>query len=366
MKRQIVRIEDIASFYSLYNAWIKISRGDGKDKREDVIEYEKNLNANLNRLSRKLLDGSWRPDKGRTFMLYTEGKWRQIHVVDVETRIVYQDLVDHFDLKRLFVNRTFGSIKKRGTLRANKQVRRDLHRHPEYDYVIKTDFHHYYQSIVKDILMALVRRKFKGSAAIALLELCIRRYLPDSVVGISIGAVTSQNLGNYYLTPMDRFILEDLKMPCMSRNVDDTVILCRKEDGVRVIPRLIEKANEYGLTYGKIAFFPVDRRRIDFCGWAVNRTNVLVRKSTVRRYWRKLHRLSEHPRRVNKMMSIIGSYDGILKFADAYKLNVLIHKENDEVFRRIHRYTARKRRNERKAAVAAAGNGRVPPLLQRA
>lgn len=37
MKRRIIPIERVVGFYALYNAWIKISRGDGKDKREDVI-----------------------------------------------------------------------------------------------------------------------------------------------------------------------------------------------------------------------------------------------------------------------------------------------------------------------------------------
>lgn len=153
MKRRTIPIESVAGFYALYNAWIKISRGDGKDKREDVIEYSKNVDANLRKLSERIMSGSWEPDKGRTFKLFTEGKWRTIHVVDVETRIVYQALVTAFDFPYLLTNRTFGAIKKRGTLKANKQVRRDLYRHPEYDYVIKTDFHHYYQSIVKKLLM---------------------------------------------------------------------------------------------------------------------------------------------------------------------------------------------------------------------
>ena len=125
MKRTIIRYEDLVSFNSLFNAWIKISTGDGKGERKDVIEYEPNRDENLRKLQAKLIAGTWKPDKGRTFMLFTEGKWRDIHVVDVETRIVYQALVTEFKIKRLFVNRTFGAIKGRGTLKANKQVRRD-------------------------------------------------------------------------------------------------------------------------------------------------------------------------------------------------------------------------------------------------
>lgn len=352
MKRRIIPIERVAGFYALYNAWIKISRGDGKDKREDVIEYSKNVDNNLRKLSARIMSGKWKPDKGRTFMLYTEGKWRQIHVVDVETRIVYQALVDAFDFPKLLTNRTFGAIKKRGTLKANKQVRRDLYRHPEYDYVIKTDFHHYYQSIVKKLLMDKVRHKYKGSAAIDLLEKCIMAYLPGEVQGISIGAVTSQGLGNLYLDALDRYIMEELKHGCMSRNVDDTVILCKHEDGAVIIPKLIEEARKLGLTYGKIEFFPIDKRRIDFCGWAVNRENAIVRRSTVRRYKKRLKNMEKYPQRINRTMSVVGSYEGILKHGDAYKLTIKLHKDYDEVFNRIYRYSSRKRSGQRTPAAA--------------
>lgn len=352
MKRRTIPIEKVAGKYALYNAWIKISRGDGKDKREDVIEYEKNLDANLKDLQRRLLDGTWQPDEGRTFNLYTEGKWRQIHVVNVETRIVYQSLVTAFDFTHLLTNRTFGAIKKRGTLKANKQVRRDLYRHPEYDYVIKTDFHHYYQNVIKVRLMDKVRHKYKGSAAIALLEKCIMAFMPDEVQGISIGAVTSQGLGNLYLDGMDRYIMEDLHHGCMARNVDDTVILCRYEDGAVIIPKLIAEAEKLGLTYGKIEFFPIEARRIDFCGWAVNRENAIVRRSTVRRYRKRLSHMEKYPERINRTMSVVGSYEGILKHGYAYLLTLKLHKDYDEVFARINRYTARKRC--RKGASAAA------------
>lgn len=352
MTRRTIPIESVAGFYALYNAWIKISRGDGKDKREDVIEYAKNVDANLRKLSERIMSGRWKPDKGRTFKLFTEGKWRTIHVVDVETRIVYQSLVTAFDFPHLLTNRTFGAIKKRGTLKANKQVRRDLYRHPEYDYVIKTDFHHYYQSIVKKLLMDKVRHKYKGSAAISLLESCLMAYLPGEVQGISIGAVTSQGLGNLYLDALDRYIMEELHLGCMSRNVDDTVILCKHEDGAIIIPKLIEKARELGLRYGKIEFYPIAARRIDFCGWAVNRENAIVRRSTVRRYKKRLKNMEKYPQRINRTMSVVGSYEGILKHGDAYQLTLKLHKDYDEVFSRIYRYSSHKGSSKRVPAVA--------------
>lgn len=151
---------------------------------------------------------------------------------------------------------------------------------------------------------------------------------------------------------MDRYILGDLKMPCLARNVDDTVILCNKQDAPRVIEGLKQKAAELGLQYGKIALFPIGSRRIDFCGWAVNRESNRVRKSTVVRYKKRLRAMTKRPLRIHKQMSVIASYNGILKFGDAYMLNKKLRKDYYEVFSRINRYSAHKRSENRKAPIA--------------
>jgi len=366
MKRTIIRYEDIVSFCPLFNAWKKVSTGDGKDKRKDVIAYAQNLEENLRKLEAKLKEGTWKPDKGKTFMLFTEGKWREIHVVNVETRIVYQSLVTAFGLRRLFVNRTFGAIKGRGTLKANKQVRRDLYRHPELDYCIKTDFRHFYPSILKRVLKEKLRHKYKGERTIRLMEACIDAYQPGQDAGISIGAVISQDNGNFYLTDMDRFVLGELKVGCMSRNVDDTVMLCKKADAPRIIAELKRKAGELGLTYGKVALFPILARRIDFCGYAVNGESNKVRTSTVKRYKKRLRAMKRHPLRIHSEMSVVASYDGILKHGDAYMLNLKLRKDYDEIFSRISRCSSRGRSEERETPVAKPWGGRVPPILERA
>ncbi len=364
-KRTFVDLKEIASFNSLYNGWRLCSTGDGKDKRRDVIDFGNNLTANLKNLQKRLLDETWEPDEGRTFWLFTEGKWRKIHTVGIEDRIVHQALVYHFSLHRKFVNRTFGSIKGRGTLKANKQVRRDLHR-SGFEYVIKLDAHKYYPNINKQKLIELVRRKYKGEAALRLFEKVVRSYQPESEVGVSIGALTSQNNGNFYLTPFDYFVLQMLGVKYFSRYVDDMVILCEsKEKAAEWIPKMKEFAAMFGITFGKIEVFPVWARRIDFCGYAVNADNVRLRKATSVRFVRKLNEFDKRPA-VNGMYerSCVCSYLGMLKYCDSYKLLKQLKNEHSEVFRRIDRYAKGSGSKGDEAAGSAAGNRRVQAVLQ--
>ena len=364
-KRTFVDIKEIASFNSLYNAWRLCSIGDGKDKRRDVIDFEKNLTANLKSLQKRLLNGTWEPDTGRFFWLYTEGKWRHIHTVCIEDRIVHQALVYHFSLHKKFINRTFGSIKGRGTLKANKQVRKDLHR-SGFEYVIKLDAKKYYPNINKQKLVELIRGKYKGEAALKLFEKIIMSYQPESELGVSIGALPSQNNGNYYLTPFDYFVLQILGVKYYSRYVDDMVILCEtKEKAAEWIPRMKEFAAQFGITFGKIEVFPVSARRIDFCGYAVGKNNVRLRKATAMRFVRKLNCFDKHPA-IDGMYerNSVCSYLGMLKYCDSYNLLKQLKNEHSEVFRRIDRYAKGKRGKGYEIASTTTGNRRIQKVLQ--
>lgn len=364
-KRTFVDLKEIASFNSLYNAWRLCSMGDGKDERRDVIDFGNNLTANLKNLRKRLLDETWVPDVGRNFWLYTEKKWRKIHTVGIEDRIVHQALVYHFSLHRRFINRTFGSIKGRGTLKANKQVRKDLYR-SGFEYVIKLDAKKYYPNINKQKLIGLVRRKYKGEAALRLFEKVIMSYQPESEIGVSIGALTSQNNGNFYLTPFDYFVLQILGVKYFSRYVDDMVIICKnKEKAAEWIPKMKEFAIQFGITFGKIEVFPIYARRIDFCGYAVSKDNVRLRKATAMRFVRKLNDFDERPA-INGMYerNSVCSYLGMLKYCDSYNLLKQLKNEHNEVFRRIDRYAKGKRSKDNEIACTSTGNERIQKVLQ--
>lgn len=364
-KRTFVDLKEIASFNSLYNAWRLCSTGDGKDERRDVIDFGNNLTANLKSLRKRLLDETWVPDTGRNFWLYTEKKWRKIHTVGIEDRIVHQALVYHFSLQRRFINRTFGSIKGRGTLKANKQVRKDLYR-SGFEYVIKLDAKKYYPNINKLKLIGLIRWKYKGEAALRLFEKVIMSYQPESEIGVSIGALTSQNNGNFYLTPFDYFVLQILGVKYFSRYVDDMVIICKnKKKAAEWIPKMKEFAAQFGITFGKIEVFPIYARRIDFCGYAVNKDNVRLRKATAMRFVRKLNNFDKRPA-INGMYerNSVCSYLGMLKYCDSYNLLKQLKNEHSEVFRRIDRYAKGSRSKDNEIACTSTGNGRIQKVLQ--
>ena len=391
MKREIIRIEDISDINLLREGWKNATKGD-KYWRKSTHNYEVNLERNLLSLSHRLREGTWRPSSGHTFRMMTEGKWRDITSFPIEDRIVHYAVVHMFNMSRHFIRRTHGSIKGRGCLSASKQVRKDIrnisHRvellNKQHEKnraaseeifevtVVKYDCKKFYPNILKPRLKEKIRRKYKGEAAIALLFAIIDSYMPDSERGMSIGALTSQDMGNFFLTMLDLFALENIRTHYYNRYVDDiTTLRESKAQAIAAIPRMVEAAEKDGIIFGRIEVYPLRVRRVDFCGYAVGmlngRLSTRLRPKTVRRYCRRLHVAAKRAlaqQATSQRATVLGgfaaeslrqtiaSYEGIAFHADTHNLLINIKRNYYEVFRTSDREPHCSRHERERVATA--------------
>ena len=393
MKRQIVRIEDISNIKLLHEGWKNATKGD-KYWRKSTHNYEVNLDRNLRSLSHRLREGTWRPSSGHTFRMMTEGKWRDITSFPIEDRIVHYAVVHVFNMSRHFIRRTHGSIKGRGCLSASKQVRKDirnishrvelLNKQHEKDgaaneeifevTVVKYDCKKFYPNILKPRLKEKIRLKYKGEAAIALLFSIIDAYMPESERGMSIGALTSQDMGNFFLTMLDLFALENIRTHYYNRYVDDiTTLRESKAQAIAAIPRMVEAAEKDGIIFGRIEVYPLRVRRVDFCGYAVGMLNgtlsTRMRPKTVRRYRRRLHIAANHLAAMRadttsqratvlggfaaeSLRQTIASYEGIALHADTHNLLINLKRNYYEIFRTSDREPYCSRHERERVATA--------------
>ena len=388
MKRQIVRIEDISNINLLREGWKNATKGD-KYWRKSTHNYEVNLERNLLSLSHRLREGTWRPSQGHTFRMMTEGKWRDITSFPIEDRIVHYAVVHVFNMSRHFIRRTHGSIKGRGCLSASKQVRRDIrnisHRVELLNKknatageifevtVVKYDCKKFYPNILKPRLKEKILLRYKGEAAIALLFSIIDAYMPDSERGMSIGALTSQDMGNFFLTMLDLFALENIRTHYYNRYVDDiTTLRESKAQAIAAIPRMVEAAEKDGIIFGRIEVYPLRVRRVDFCGYAVGMLNgtlsTRMRPKTVRRYCRRLHVAANHLADMRadtsqratvlggfaaeSLRQTIASYEGIALHADTYNLLINLKRNYHEIFRTSDREPHCSRHERERVATA--------------
>ena len=163
---------------------------------------------------------------------------------------------------------------------------------------------------------------------------------------MSIGALTSQDLGNFFLSDFDHFVLETIRAHYYNRYVDDiTTIWPSKAQAAAAIPLMIQAAGRDGITFGRIELYPIPVRRIDFCGYAVGITetgelSTRLRPKTVRRFRRRLHVAAKEKATVlasfarePSLSQTLASYEGIAIHADTHRLLLTLKNKYNEVFR---------------------------------
>ncbi len=117
---------------------------------------------------------------------------------------------------------SFGAIKGKGIHRASKHLRSLIkNNYRDTRYAIKIDVKKFYDNIDNKILINQLERKIKDKKVIGLLN----DIIGGKEKGIPIGNYTSQIFANIYLTPLDHFIKEKLKLKCLDRQMDDILFM---------------------------------------------------------------------------------------------------------------------------------------------
>jgi RNA-directed DNA polymerase len=224
-----VSLETIADWDNLASATWRASAG--KRARYEVRSFLDNLLPNLGALRRDILDGTVRIGQCRTFCI-RDPKPRLITAACFRERVLQHALMWHVGplLERALVADTFACLTGRGTGAAVRRTQRHLRRFPWY---AKMDVRKYFASIDHDILRKLLRRRLKGAGTLELVHRIIDAYGDGNGRGLPIGALTSQWFANYYLGPLDRFLLEQRRVAGMVRYMDDFVFWGTTREEVR-------------------------------------------------------------------------------------------------------------------------------------
>ncbi|MFN6024375.1 MAG: reverse transcriptase domain-containing protein, partial [Planctomyces sp.] len=203
----------------------------GKRGRYEVRSFLANLLPNLSELRRDILDGTVSIGQGRAFWI-RDPKPRLITAACFRERVLQHALMWHVGplLERALVADTFACLTGRGTGAAVRRTQEHVRRFPWY---AKMDVRKYFASIDHDVLRKLLRRRLKGAGMLELVDRIIDAYGDGNGRGLPIGALTSQWFANYYLGPLDRFLLERRRVAGMVRYMDDFVFWGATRDEVR-------------------------------------------------------------------------------------------------------------------------------------
>lgn len=300
----------------------------GKLRTYGVRIFEKNKDSNLLQLQNDLLSLNFKTSEYSNFIINEYGKERLISRLPFyPDRIVHHLLM--LQLEKIwvdiFVRNTYACIKGRGIHDGLTRLKKDLENVEETRYCLKIDVRKFYPSIDHAILKQIVRKKIKDSNLLAVLDEII-----DSAPGVPIGNYLSQYFANLYLAYFDHYMKEVQQVKYYHRYADDIVIL---HSSKAYLHALLVNISDYmhqnlKLTIkGNYQIFPVEKRGIDYLGYRIYHTHVLLRKSIKKRLFKSLKKVTAE----NYTLKM-SAYNGWLTHCNSINLKRNINAMNEKRF----------------------------------
>lgn len=279
--------ERIAEPENLRLAFIKSIRG--KRGKADVIAYTKDLDKNLRLLRDQLLSN--RVDVGHYhFFTVHEPKERLICAASFPERVLHHAIMNVCEpvLERYAIHDSYACRTGKGmhaaVLRSQAFTRR-------YAWYLKLDIRQYFASIDHVVVMALLERRIKDRAVLALIRTILETYSVAPGRGLPIGNLLSQHLANFYLGHLDHWIKETLRVRGYVRYMDDFVLWADEKSTVKAHLEAIRPFLEAELKLELKDNIQINRcaRGLPFLGYRVFSRRLTLGPRARRRFARKLH-----------------------------------------------------------------------------
>ena len=307
MKRRGNLYPQIIEFENLLLSAKKAEKG--KRFRENVLEFNYNLEAELIKLQQELKKKIYQPGDYRIFYI-KEPKSRMISAAPYRDRVVHHALCNIIVpiLEPKFIFDSYANRVGFGTHRA-------LHRFTKFAresrYVLQCDIQKYFPSIDHEILKNLIRRKIKCSDTLWLINTiidnsneqlpAIEHFQGDDLItplqrrrGLPIGNLTSQFFANVYLNDFDHFVKEQLKVKKYLRYVDDFAFFA---DDWKFLSEVRLAIEEYLANQLRLKIHPVKSQLFEtkyganFVGFRILPDRIRVRSENLRRAKRRLKKM---------------------------------------------------------------------------
>lgn len=239
-------------------AWkrVKANRGAGGADGVTVEEFEKDLEANLERLHQELREGRYLPQPVRRLEIPKRGdpgKTRPLGIPAVYDRVCQQALVNRIEpiFEEVFDASSFGYRKGRKTRDALKKIWHEIEEGNEW--IVDADLKDYFGSVDHEKLLALVAQRISDGRVLKLIQQMLEagyveqgNLFPTSR-GTPQGGVVSPCLSNVLLTPFDKEMRR--KGYRLTRWADDWVVTCRtRSEAVQALATATKILQKLGVT----------------------------------------------------------------------------------------------------------------------
>ena len=344
MKTYRTLYPQLCSYQNLELAFLKARKR--KTAKEYVIEFESELQRNLEQLKYELESSSYSP-RALTAFIVRDPKTRKINASDFRDRVVYHAICNIIApiFEKSFIHDSFANQKNKGTHDAIKRAEKFIGKiklqraggggaatqnsRPEcIGYALKADIRHYFDTVDHRILLSIIGRKIKDPNLIWLIKLILDNHKTEAQgKGMPLGNMTSQFFANVYLDELDQYVKHKMRVKYYLRYVDDFVIFHRDKPTLErwkiEIDAFLKKNLKIELHPEKSRIIEIDKG-ITMLGFRIFPNNRLIKKSNARRIWKRLdafkRRYDNGTMSQNQIANSIEGWLAYSKFANTYNL----------------------------------------------
>ena len=333
MKRQAISLEALAERHNLLLATWKSARG--KHHRPAVAHWLANLERNLSDLAARIREGR-APVGGLRRFRILDPKPREISVHGFADRVLHHAIFNLAEerLERSLVDSSFACRPGKGVHAAVRLVQQHLQRHA---WCVQVDVASYFAQIDHELLMALLRKRFKGEDFLSLLQRIVESGAePGAGRGLPIGALTSQHFANAYLDAADRWLLEHPAVCGHVRYMDDIVWWC---DGPAQAQQLLADFESQLWQTRRLRLKPdahigPSSRGLRFCGFRVKPGVVLASSRKLSRFRQGARKLAAYAEEVGTV-GIDEAGGSVMQRAHDGLLATLAHTQSQHFRQRL-------------------------------
>lgn len=275
---------EIADVDNLVTAFYKAVKG--KRMNSEAQSFENNLEQNICKLREELLSGNVSVGKYQYFYIH-DPKLRLICAASFRERVIHHAIMNvcHQYFERNLIETTYATRLGKGIYKAIDRARVAMRK---YMYVAKFDFRKYFDSISHDILKSKLERLFKDRQLLRILSEITDSYSKTQGKGIPIGNLTSQYFANFYLSGMDHYIKEVLKVPEYIRYMDDFLVFSNDYETIMDFVGKIKSYSEadLGLTLKPVVVLN-SNDGVGFLGYRLYPEKVLLTQRSKKRFCHK-------------------------------------------------------------------------------
>ena len=363
-------MNEIFTFERLYQAYLDCRKT--KRKTINALKFEWNLERNLFLLQKELEAKKYRSGRSICFVV-KEPSPREIFAACFKDRVVHHLLVREVETmgEKSFIFASFACRENKGTHLAVKKlkifVRKAAGNYRKEGFCLQLDILGFFMAIDHNILYSLFEKLvlkqnksyqwkkdvlwlakiiifhkptsdyiIKGN--LSLFELIPpRKSLFDSPKGkgLPIGNYSSQFFANIYLNQLDQFIKRELKCKYYVRYVDDFILIDENKEKLKdledKINLFLKRKLDIELNLNKTKLQPINKG-IDFLGYFIKPTYILVRQRVVERLKKKLMFLVKldniNKKEIKNILAMINSYYGHFCHASSFNLRRNIYDKH--------------------------------------